>query len=159
MVTSLAIGSALQGIAQGGMGPNGCNTARSLSPVTPVFPNISGTLYAASSASLGILSYSPDKLVKYGAETVKSLFWPVASFSQRAKPFTLTFTGALAMYNGTVTVNDLGSDGNQNAYKMTFNGSENFTVAKKYFFDPFTFGAADFKDCTPLDGNGTDGWL
>jgi hypothetical protein len=160
LATSLATGSALQGITQGGNDPNGCNTARNLSPVTPLFPNIGGALYAASSRKLSVLDlgYVPDKIEKYGAEKYMGGILNL-SFLERAKPFTLSFTGALAMYTGTVTINNLGSDGNSAAYAMTFNGVENFTLDKTFFLKPFTFGEEVFKDCNSLDGNGTAGWL
>jgi hypothetical protein len=159
LLTSLAIGSALQGIAQGGHDPNNCNTARNLSPVTPVFPNIGGTLYAASSRKWQFtsLGYVPDKIEKYGAEKYLGGALGI-SFEERAKPFTLTFTGALPMYTGTVYINNLGSNGGGD-YKMSFNDTENFTVDKMFFLQPFTFGEGNFKNCDSLDGNGTAGWL
>lgn len=158
-LTSLAIGSALQGIAQGGVDPSGSNTVRGLSPATPVFPNISGTLYAASSRKLSILDlgYVPNTLEKYGAEKYMGGLFNL-SFLERSKPFTLTFTGALAMYTGTVYIDNLDSGGG-GAYKMTFNGFGEFTVDKKFFLKPFTFDEAEFKNCDSLDWDGTSGWL
>jgi hypothetical protein len=160
LATSLAIGSALAGITQGGVDPSGSNTVRNLSPVTPLFPNISGTLYAASSRKLSILDlgYVPDKIEKYGAEKYMGGFLNF-SFLERAKAFTLGFTGALPMYSGTVTISNLGSDGNSAAYRMSFNGAGDFTLDKKFFLKPFTFGEEVFKNCDSLDGNGTAGWL
>jgi hypothetical protein len=157
MATSLAIGSALRGITQGGYDPSGCNTQRNLSPVTPVFPNISGTLYAASSRKWSFLDlgYVPDKLQKYGAEMYTTLAG--FNYDYRSKPFTLTFTGALSMYTGTVYIDNLDSGGG--TYRMNFNGFGEFTADKKFFLKPFTFGEAEFKNCDSLDGNGTGGWL
>ena len=158
-LTSLAIGAALQGITQGGIDPSKCNTVRGLSPVTPVFPNIGGTLYAASSRKMSLLDlgYVPDTLEKYGAEKYMGGFLNL-SFLERSKPFTLSFTGALPMYTGTVYIDNLDSGGGGN-YRMTFNGFSEFTVDKKFFLKPFTFGEEVFKNCDSLDWDGTRGWL
>jgi hypothetical protein len=157
LATSLAIGAALQGITQGGADPNSCNTVRNLSPLTPVFPNIGGTLYAASSRKGIPLFYSPDKIKRYGARLYTTTLG--LGYDFEAREFTLTFTGALAMYTGTVTINNLDSNGNSAAYRMSFNGLENFTVDKAFFLKPFTFDEEVFKNCDSLDGNGTSGWL
>jgi hypothetical protein len=161
-LTSLAIGAALQGIAQGGTDPDGCNTVRGLSPVTPVFSNIAGALYAASSRKIKYLAvipigFEPDKIVKYGAEKYLGGFLG-AEFLERSKPFTLSFTGALSMYTGTVYINNLDSGGGGH-YTMIFNGSGEFTVDKKFFLKPFTFDEDKFKNCDSLDWDGTSGWL
>jgi hypothetical protein len=155
-VTSIAIGSALGGITQGGYDPDGCNTIRTLSPVTLVFPNIDGALYAASSRKGILFFYSPDVLERYGAQAETSLAG--LSFTIKAKSFTLTFTGALPMYSGTVYINNLGSSGS-GEYTMSFNGFTDFTETAQYFLKPFTFGAEEFKNCNSLDWNENVGWL